>query len=945
MPSADNILDSPDIQNLLRLFVELIGSGLITNTSQFSCFFRCALSKTRYEANSASIKRIAAVFREKNLIASEQQNFNVLIDGRAAFESGQTPTLYLKRKAEFLELKTKPIFMCDAFFIHLMMRSTRLFRIPESVRIDLDPFEQAQMSNIIDINAFDFRPIHSKLSRAFTTLAIMDAINERSFASISTRFGCGNGDVQEMLNHAQQEAKMCLSMCEALKEEDPFWNDMYNLLKPRLRRIIELCKPEILPLLELNSNESTPYIDVAMARAFFQAGIRTIPGLASRSSQEIRAILEQHQYCNEETDLTQVCSRLMDRVHERLLDSPSLELSTLQSPDSANHKRKRLFNSASDTQLFKKQRTTQLACRIIFENPLWNPKEVTCAWYEDTHLVKETSLNLNRMEDREKLEILLTDGNIQKQWMGVQWTLKEVLDLRHVAMSNVVDPIVAFFLMNPHLRDLRLNDFKKTNKSADVMDKEFLNWIQVLEKIRTRYQMNSTSSVHILCDRILTEWEAFKTSNLLENHSAKMLHKQFVNDSYMAVICAEMECYGVNFNSRNFAQLQSDAEMEMEEAIHKIRDMFYQQTNKPLKWSYDDDGMYSAQTKESLIALLHPVDPSSISAKKCLNKDNLQVCINPIAALILKFQRAQYVRKRCSCVFKRSSSDMSSDRVFSQWTILANPNLRFTSRTPNIQNIPKEQSGSRLGMRTVFGARDGCILIGADYNHIELRIAAYLAHDEELIERLSEGDMFSDMAEELGHSRDEIKRLVYSVLYGRSRKRVDEDISNSEVSTKFWKVFETLLAYRNMQQKKVIDSGFIRTALLHRTMQVRGTNENPYQMDRKQSLRVAWNYHVSGTASEIVREAMRKIHMIIQRESSMIHSQSAYRHPVALLVVQLHDELIYEVEKTFADRFICILNDSMSQLVNGWRLPVKIKRGDNWGNMYEVKLSQHLSPL
>jgi DNA polymerase I - 3'-5' exonuclease and polymerase domains len=229
---------------------------------------------------------------------------------------------------------------------------------------------------------------------------------------------------------------------------------------------------------------------------------------------------------------------------------------------------------------------------------------------------------------------------------------------------------------------------------------------------------------------------------------------------------------------------------------------------------------------------------------------------------------------------------------------------RLSSENPNLQNIPSEGEWAKK-IRKGFIAEDGYQFLGLDYSQIELRIAASLSEDPKMIQVfLENGDIHFLTAAEINNvpidkvtpeMRRQAKTLNFGVLYGMGAKAFSETagISKEEAKKFIEEYYHDFYKIREWQTKILSEAqqtGCVKTL----TGRLRWVYDLISGNQKYKSLaeRAAINFPIQGLAADIIKKAMIKISNFIQKEK--------LENDVRLLL-QIHDELIFEVKKDKLD--------------------------------------------
>ena len=269
---------------------------------------------------------------------------------------------------------------------------------------------------------------------------------------------------------------------------------------------------------------------------------------------------------------------------------------------------------------------------------------------------------------------------------------------------------------------------------------------------------------------------------------------------------------------------------------------------------------------------------------------------------------------------------------------------RFSSQNPNLQNIPVKNALAKE-IREAFVAPKGHTFLAFDYSQIELRIAALLSRDEFLIKTFEEGrDIHAAVAsrvfgvpesEVTGEMRRKAKVINFGILYGMGVTALRENLGTDrkeaqEFYDNYFASFPKIAGYMDDMTESAKKTGYSETLFGRRRNLSQLRSPLPYL--RAAAERQAGNAPVQGTAADLMKLAIRDAHHALEAAGLL---ESAH------LILQVHDELIYEVENAHIEQVSAIVQKAMLEVLRpdylkDYRtvpLEVHVHRGANWGEL------------
>ena len=306
----------------------------------------------------------------------------------------------------------------------------------------------------------------------------------------------------------------------------------------------------------------------------------------------------------------------------------------------------------------------------------------------------------------------------------------------------------------------------------------------------------------------------------------------------------------------------------------------------------------------------------------------------PIVDMILEYRaHAKLKSTYCDGLLAAVQED---GRVRSTFNQTETRTGRLSSTEPNLQNIPVRTALGRE-FRKFFTAREGFVIVDADYSQIELRVLASLSDDKTMIDCFNTGvdihtataaKVFGVPETEVTHElRSKAKAVNFGIVYGIGAFSLAKDIHSTRAEAdSFIKAYLALYSSIDAYMKRSItdakEKGYAETLFHRRRALPELASSNPAL--RAFGERVARNMPIQGTAADIIKIAMVKVYDRLEKEL-----------PEAKLIMQVHDELMLEAPALLARKAAAILKEEMENAVKlKVRLSVDVGVGKTW---YEAK--------
>lgn len=258
---------------------------------------------------------------------------------------------------------------------------------------------------------------------------------------------------------------------------------------------------------------------------------------------------------------------------------------------------------------------------------------------------------------------------------------------------------------------------------------------------------------------------------------------------------------------------------------------------------------------------------------------------------------------------------------------------RLSSSEPNLQNIPIRSEEGRL-IRKAFIAPPEHFLLAADYSQIELRIMAHLSQDANLLKAFAMGwDIHSATASEIfqvaleevtSEHRRRAKAVNFGLIYGMSSFGLSKQLGIERQDAQYYmelyfKRYPAVKEYMERTRRQAHQQGFVETVFGRRLHLPEINTQN--MVRQKAAERAAINAPMQGTAADIIKKAML----------ALAHWQTSQESPLAQMIMQVHDELVFEVHESNVDKAKHIIRELMENTVElSVPLEVTIGVGKDW---------------
>ena len=543
----------------------------------------------------------------------------------------------------------------------------------------------------------------------------------------------------------------------------------------------------------------------------------------------------------------------------------------------------------------------------------------------------KSSKCINKNDVIKKLKPLLEDPSVKKIGQNIKFDFI-VLFKQGIEMTSMEDTMLMSYVL----------DAGKNRHNMDTLSEIHLGHktISFKEIVGTGKKEINFSEVEIERAKDYAAEDADITFRLYKKFSKNLKLEKMINiyeifEKPLIKILAFMEMEGVEVDNKFLKTLSSKFEKKiknLEKEIFKIskKDFNIASPKQLGEIIYND----------LKIAGLKKTKKGSFATSASVLED-LAFKGHKFPKLVLDWRQVSKLKNTYSDSLPEHINP-NTKRVHTSFLLAATTTGRLASSDPNLQNIPIKSEDGR-DIRKAFTSRKNHLLISADYNQIEMRILADLADVKELkkafkndedIHSLTASQIFNvDIKKVDQDQRRKAKAINFGIIYGISQYGLAKQINVSNYEAEefldaYFAKFPEIKIYMDDTIKFCRKSGYVNN-IFGRRSHFNGINDKNFNVRNFQE-RAAINAPIQGSASEIMRLAMIRLNKKLSDKKNI---QSK-------MLLQIHDELIFEVPKNNEKTMVKLIKDEMASVVksdhHSFSIPltVDINVGDNWGMLH-----------
>jgi DNA polymerase-1 len=503
----------------------------------------------------------------------------------------------------------------------------------------------------------------------------------------------------------------------------------------------------------------------------------------------------------------------------------------------------------------------------------------------------------------------LADPTVAKALHGAKDVNKRLLDLGLTGTSVDYDPLLMAYLLNPVGKNFSLDELA-------------LEYLGMVVRRADPNQLISDEATDVSLDAFLTSLLSPKLFKLLEEQNQIRVYAEVELPTVRSL--AQMEHLGVAVDQAKLQALFERLSAEVAEIAKQAYAIIGREVNlaspKQLQTIlFDELGMTGTKQVKT-----------GFSTNAAALNELFEQTQHPFLERLLEHREVTKIRQIVETMLKAIGAD---GRIHTNYVQTGTSTGRLSSENPNLQNIPiKSERGREIRDAFVVGAGFETLLT-ADYSQIEMRIMAHLSEDEGIIEAFKTGEdlhrfvgarIFGVSPGEVTSAmRSKVKAMSYGLVYGLSEYGLAKQlrIPNAEAKQLMADYFARFGGVRRYLASVVDEAktlGYTATTF-GRRRPFEDLNSKLFQV-RENARRAALNAPIQGTAADIMKLAMNQISESLAAEGF-----------ASRMLLQVHDELVFEVAPGELEKLKAMVTDKMANVVElSVPLEVQIGIGKSW---------------
>ncbi|HEN20551.1 MAG TPA: DNA polymerase I, partial [Desulfobacteraceae bacterium] len=521
------------------------------------------------------------------------------------------------------------------------------------------------------------------------------------------------------------------------------------------------------------------------------------------------------------------------------------------------------------------------------------------------------------------LKEIIEDESILKIGQNIKYDA-EVLKLHGLDLKGIhFDTMIASYVINPGLRQHNL----------DYLAQHYLNHRMITFQDVVGKGRNAVNFSEVDLDRA-KEYSCedaditLKLMNILDKKLREDKNEALFYGMEMKLlpVLMDMEMTGIRINSGFFRKMSADFADQLKALERKI----FEEAGMEFNINSSQQVGYVLFEKLNLPAQKKTVKTKKYSTDvKVLKK--LAAFPHEIPKLMLRYRTLSKLKSTYLDALVEMV-DQRTGRIHTSYNQTVTATGRLSSSNPNLQNIPiRGEEGREI--RKGFVAENGHCLISADYSQVELRVFAHYSQDGAFLEayRMNEDIHTITASEILGVDpssvNSEMRRIAkainFGIIYGMGPQKLSDELgidlkTAKDYITTYYERYKGVVRYKEEMIETARTKGYVST-LFNRIRYLPDINHSN-RVIRAEAERMAVNTPIQGTAADLIKMAMINIHDRLAKER--------FR---ARMILQVHDELVFETPEEEADELMPVIREEMEGVYSlSVPLTVDINKGLNW---------------
>ena len=549
---------------------------------------------------------------------------------------------------------------------------------------------------------------------------------------------------------------------------------------------------------------------------------------------------------------------------------------------------------------------------------------ISFSWQKNTGYF--ISFNNDKKKNNEFIELLkpfFESNKIEKVGHNLKFDIKVLFKYGISVCAPIYDTMIAHYIINPDMRH-----------NLDSLAESYLNHSPISEEDLIGKKGKNQKSIRDISIEEITKYSVQDPDLCLQ---LKEIFDKEIKDNNLLEIFSEvelpiievlsfMEKEGIKIDEKYLKSLEDDFQNELNILENKI----FQESGENFNLNSPK------QLGEVLFNKLNLVsNPKKTKTGQFSTSEEVLSALSKDHKIISNILEWRSLDKLLNTYVKALPNEINSStgRIHTKFNQAVTSTGRLSSNNPNLQNIPiRTENGQKI--RKAFTPRDkDFILMCADYSQIELRVIASLSGDINMIDAFNKDeDIHTSTASRIFNvhkdkvsreQRSNAKTVNFGIIYGVSAFGLSQQTDLNRKESKilidnYYESYPTLKEYMSKQIDFARENGYVETLMGRRRYLTNINSQNG--MIRSADERNAVNAPIQGSAADIIKIAMKNIFKIL--------SEKQFK---SKMILQVHDELVFDVHLSELDKIKKVVKNSMENAVTlDIPLKVDIGTGKNW---------------